>query len=205
MSTPAAATAEKPEAKKNRDIYVGYAGKFDAASLNERNTKADKPMASAKLVVSDNKSVVVSAFTAEGIAALKEAVASKGEVIIQGYLADAPGYMNLHKVGASEYTGELANVRSGVSEGGVAYFDAMLKTEINGKSISLVAKAFGEVAEGLANAKDGDKLSIEGYAMRTPSGSGENAGYRSGIQVTSVTSIEPAAKKEAEAADEPSM
>src|SRR5690554_431635 len=108
MTTAPAATAAKPEAKnEKKDIYVGYAGTFDAATLKDGKTKAEKPYASATLVVSDNKKVTVSTFSTDGIAALKAAVASGAPTIIQGYLADAPGFMNLHKVGASEYAGEL--------------------------------------------------------------------------------------------------
>lgn len=204
MSTaPAAAAA--PEAKTERkDIYIGYAGTFDASSLKDGTTKTDKPYASAVLVVSDDKKVTVSAFSADGIAALKAAVASKAPTIIQGYLADAPGFMNLHKVGASEYTGELANVQSGPGgEGKMAYFDAILKA--NGdRKFPIVLKAFGDAAAALASAANGDKLTVEGYAQRVTAGAGEEAGYRSGAQVTKLVSLEPAAKKAAEVDDSPS-
>jgi hypothetical protein len=205
MSTAPAATAEKPETKTDRkDIYIGYAGTFDASTLKDGKTKADKPYASATLVVSEDKKVTVSAFSADGIAALKAAVASNAPTIIQGYLADAPGYMNLHKVGASEYTGELANVQSGVGEKSkVPYFDAILKAE-GDRKFPIVLKAFGDAATALAGAANGDKLTVEGYAQRVTTGAGEEAGYRAGAQVTKLVSLEPAAKKEAEVDDSPS-
>ena len=115
MSTaPAAAAA--PEAKTERkDIYIGYAGTFDASTLKDGKTKADKPYASAALVVSENKKVTVSAFSADGIAALKAAVASNAPTIIQGYLADAPG---LDRAASHAFRRGAGRARRGLAEDG---------------------------------------------------------------------------------------
>jgi hypothetical protein len=194
-NTPATDT----KAEKKNDIYVGYAGKFDAASFEEKKTKADKPMATAVLVVAEGKKVHVSTFSADGIAALKDAANSGAEQIVQGYLSDAPGYMNLHKFGATSYEGELRNPQSGVSEGGVAWFDAILMAKINDKTIPLKVKAFGDAATALSGANDRATVALDGYAARMKEGQGEDAGYRSGVQVTQLTKLELATEAKAEA------
>lgn len=197
MTNAPAATADKA---KSQDIYTGYAGKFDAATLQtDLKTKADKPYARAVLVVSDDKKVSVTAFTLAAIEELKKAVATDAPGIVQGYLGDAPGYLTLHKVGASPYVGELASVRSGVSEKGVPYFNAILKADIEGrdKPLNLIAKAFGDDAKALAELKDGDKITAEGYPQREKVGSADAPEYRSGVMITKLEGFTraPAAPK----------
>lgn len=191
------ATEAKPagEAAKNekQDIYSGYSGTW-AGPPEIKNDKNGKPFGVATLKLTDEHSVTVRAFGEGQIEKLKDAITNSVGVV-HGYLSGDG--ISFHEAGDKPFFGNLANLRGGASEKGVAWANAILTSQNEeGKKFNHVLKAFGEAAEIINEAGEGGYVEVKGHLTREKVGDG----FRSGIAVNTVDYSEPAveAKKEAD-------
>lgn len=186
MSQSGTEARPAPEGERQA-IYTGYRGTLAGDRLEELVDSNNKPYAKVPLTLGAGKDVVIMAFGADKVAAIKEAISIGGLTVVHGFL-EAKGHLKLHEIGVRIFEGTLHNARSGSTANG-PWVNAILTYMDDGEKYSLPFAAFGDHAAALTDLQDGAAVVIDGHVTRerTPDGS-----YRSVIHVMEARAAAPA-------------